>query len=571
MSESSAPALPGSAPAPSLSAAAAVAASTAATTAAKAAAADSRAPRPGIPLRLLIIEDSPFDASMIRRLLTNAGFAVDALRVEDAQALARALANGPWDAIISDHHLPDFSAPDALRMVESSGLDAPFIIVSGEIGEDVAVEAMRAGADDYVLKSNLSRLPPALQRGLRSAAERRTRRDSERALSASEARLRSITGNLPGMVFQIERTPARGLWNFRHVAGRTYKLFGVNAENLMADARLFLGRIAMADRIRLEETLARGEETLSSVRWDGMIEPMPGSGASPVWLALAGAPRLMVPGTYLWEGVLIDISGQKQAEAALTQSREELRALTLHLESVREEERRSIAREIHDDIGGLLTALKFELAACKGVFSPQALGSGPSLVGLSTLPGRLDAMGGLLESARVAADRIMHNLRPSILDQGIVAALEWLSRQFSRNYGIPCRFNVNQDHVALSEERCAAMFRICQEALTNVARHARASRVQVELFCDTDAATLEISDDGQGMPPDQLERTERFGVRGMRERATGLGGWVEVHGAPGKGTTVMLSLPMCDHHDPADGGAGSDGATGTIESNGEKA
>ena len=138
----------------------------------------------------------------------------------------------------------------------------------------------------------------------------------------------------------------------------------------------------------------------------------------------------------------------------------------------------------------------------------------------------------------------MHNLRPSILDQGIVAALEWMALQFRKNYDTECSFSTNQQKIALTEARCTAMFRICQEALTNIARHAKATQVKIELFADTRTVSLEISDNGTGILPADLERSERFGIRGMRERATGLGGWVEIHGSPSHGTTVMLSLPV---------------------------
>jgi two-component system sensor histidine kinase UhpB len=137
----------------------------------------------------------------------------------------------------------------------------------------------------------------------------------------------------------------------------------------------------------------------------------------------------------------------------------------------------------------------------------------------------------------------MLNLRPSILDQGIVAALEWLSLQFSKTYNVACRFKSNQESVGLTSACCTAMFRICQEALTNVAKHANATQVTIELFATPEAVNLEISDNGAGVTASALKSNERFGIRGMRERAYGLGGWIEVHGSPTSGTTVMLSMP----------------------------
>lgn len=488
-------------------------------------------PRPdGGRLRLLLIEDSAFDAGMIVRLLGQAGFIVEARRVEDESGLQTALREETWNAVISDHNLPDFSSTEALLIYQRSGMDAPFIIVSGRIGEDVAVEAMLAGADDYVLKSNLGRLPPALRRGLRAAESRSIRREAEQALAASEARLRGIATNLPGMMFQIEYQMSGRGWRFRYASEGAKGLFGVEPEVLLADTSQFLARIDLVDRMRLEVELAQDLRTQGGIRWDGRI-----SGQNPLWIAIAGKSRGLGSDLILWEGVMIDITAQKMAEQALEQSRKGLRELTMHLEAIREEERKSIAREIHDDIGSLLTGLKFELSAFRSNASVNAAGVE-----------YLDAMADMVESAREASDRIMRNLRPSILDQGIVAALEWLTREFTATYGIQTSFHANKESIALPEERRNAMFRICQEALTNVAKHAHASEVRVELFADPRSVSVEISDNGTGLLPADLEQIERFGIRGMRERAAGLNGWLELHGAPGTGTTVMLSLPPAE-------------------------
>ncbi len=484
-----------------------------------------------IPLRLLLIEDSAFDAAMISRLVGQGGFNVSAHRVEDETGMRAALASEPWDVVISDHNLPGFSAKEALHIHQASGLDAPFIIVSGQIGEDVAVEAMREGADDYVLKSDLGRLLPSLQRSLRAAETRRIRRETEDALADSEERLRGIASNLPGMVFQMEHNVWESILRFRYASEGAASLLGVPAEKLLADGASFFDRIEPSHRDTLRSALARAAHDLTSVHWDGRL--LPAEGVHTVWVALAGRPRKLNTSSVLWEGALIDVTEQKMTESALAQSREELRQLGTHMESVREEERKSIAREIHDEIGGILAGLKFELATLRARHKEPA-----------DLVARIDTMAALAESARAASDRIMHNLRPSILDQGIVAALEWLALQFRKNYDTDCSFSTNQQKIALTEARCTAMFRICQEALTNIAKHAKATHVEIELFADTRTVSLEISDNGAGILPADLERSERFGIRGMRERATGLGGWIEIHGSPNQGTTVMLSLPV---------------------------
>ena len=221
----------------------------------------------------------------------------------------------------------------------------------------------------------------------------------------------------------------------------------------------------------------------------------------------------------------------RTAVAALEQSEAKLHALTQHLERVKEEERRAIAQEIHDDIGGALTALKFELVRLARGSSSEAARP------------QLDAMSHLLESAVVASHRIQHALRPAVLDAGLVAALEWLTRGFAERSGIEIDFQANRDEFEIAPDRAAALYRVAQEALTNIRKHARAKRVHMQLFALADEITLEVDDDGAGFDISSLQVTPGFGVSGMLERARGLEGWAEVSSSQGKGTTVMFSIP----------------------------
>lgn len=222
----------------------------------------------------------------------------------------------------------------------------------------------------------------------------------------------------------------------------------------------------------------------------------------------------------------------RNAAAALIESERKLHELTQHLERAKEEERRAIAQEIHDDIGGALTALKFEVARLV-----RDLGAGPAHVE------RMAAIQQLLESAVVATHRIQHALRPAVLDAGLVAALEWLTRGFGERTGLPIDFRSNRDEFDIAPDRAAALYRVAQEALTNVRKHSGARAVHVQLFALEDEVTLEIADDGVGFESDSLAVTPGFGVRGLLERARGLDGWAEVSSAPGRGTTVMFSIP----------------------------
>ena len=163
----------------------------------------------GKPLRLLQVEDLQSDAALIVRLLSKSGYEVDSARVEDADEMRKALAARTWDVIIADYRLPQFDARAALKVLQATGRDIPFIVVSATIGEDVAVEMMRSGAQDYLIKGNLARLAPAVERELREAAARLERRRAEHALQESETRFRHLADAMPQIVWTA--TPDGGL------------------------------------------------------------------------------------------------------------------------------------------------------------------------------------------------------------------------------------------------------------------------------------------------------------------------------------------------------------------------
>jgi signal transduction histidine kinase len=210
-----------------------------------------------------------------------------------------------------------------------------------------------------------------------------------------------------------------------------------------------------------------------------------------------------------------------------------LRELTAHLQRVREEERHALARELHDDVGALLTALKFELSHLAR-----------ELYGRPAVAPRVRAMQELLAQAVAASHRIQHNLRPPVLDAGLPPALDWLARGFTQRTGIEVRYESNRDTLPLAAAQATALYRFAQESLNNVGRHAQAAHVTITLFATDGEVTLEIADDGVGFDPRMLDTAPGFGLRGLVERAQSLGGWAEINSAPGRGTTVMLSVPL---------------------------
>lgn len=346
-------------------------------------------------LRVLHLEDSELDHQLALAHLTRGGLHVKVQRIDSEAAFLTAL-NREWDAIISDYNLPGFSGLVALDLLKARGLDVPFILVSGEIGEDTAVEAMRNGASDYLLKNNLARLVPAL-------------------------------------LHAVEATEMR--------------------------------------------------------------------------------------------------QGRLRADRELDESKQRLRELAQHLQNSIEQERAAISREIHDDVGGSLTALKFDLA-----WIARHSDSAEVLVRVNSA----------LETVTLAIDsskRIMHNLRPAILEQGLVAALQWLATRFERRTGIACAIRLPAHAPELAAGVPLVAYRTAQEALTNISKHAHATRVAIDLSLAGDVLSLEISDNGRGLGADDLAKTRSFGIRGLHERASTVGGWVELV-SDAAGTTMILSVPL---------------------------
>jgi len=231
--------------------------------------------------------------------------------------------------------------------------------------------------------------------------------------------------------------------------------------------------------------------------------------------------------------VLVDVTDRKKAERDLQLSFQELQALNAKLQSVREEERTRLARELHDQLGQALTAIGIDLAALKTTPARDELSR------------KIDVISGQVYEAINSVRRISTELRPGILDDlGLAAAVEWAAEDFQARTGIPCRVSLPETHPALEQERATALFRIVQETLTNIARHSGATQVSITLSVDSGHITLEVRDNGRGLDSAQLSATRSLGVLGMRERALLLGGEFSVAGDPGSGAVVRVRMPI---------------------------
>jgi signal transduction histidine kinase len=239
-------------------------------------------------------------------------------------------------------------------------------------------------------------------------------------------------------------------------------------------------------------------------------------------------------------GTQQDITDQKRADDEIRRSRQQLRDLAARLQSLREEERAHIARKIHDVLGQGLTGLKIDLAW----LNKKLPDAGNEWV-RTRMAERCKAAIELLDETPTAVKSLSTELRPSVLDTfGLSAAVEWQCSEFERRTGIACECRQLDDEMVLNAECSTALFRILQEALTNVARHSRATKVYVELAVDGSHVSLTVRDNGRGVTEDELAAPGSLGLLGMRERAVLLGGDFLVRGEPGKGSVVIARVPL---------------------------
>ncbi|HSE22091.1 MAG TPA: PAS domain S-box protein [Pyrinomonadaceae bacterium] len=238
--------------------------------------------------------------------------------------------------------------------------------------------------------------------------------------------------------------------------------------------------------------------------------------------------------------VKTDITERKRAETALKLSEEQLRALSAKVQSTREEEGARIAREIHDELGAALTGLKWELEEID-----SQLMTGNASSSFDDLRKRIATMTGLIEATISTVRRISSELRPGLLDDlGLVAAIEWQGQQFQTRTGIKFHFDSNLETIEISRDGATAVFRIFQEVLTNVLRHSHASNIYVRLLIRRRQLVLDVKDDGRGITEREKRNTRSLGLLGMKERALLVGGGVEIQGARGKGTQVLVRVPL---------------------------
>ena len=483
-------------------------------------------------ISILMIEDDKLDEALVISTLERDGLSFEHTAIQNKQDLHTLLDSRPWDVIVSDYNLPAFSAYEVLEILEASNLDIPCIVISGCLNEETAVTLLKKGAHDFIPKHNLVRLVPAIRREVAEAQNRAKKCQVEQALKQKEKLLYNIVGAL-GEGLAV--TDAQGRLLFinpeaeRLLGWRNNEVSGLNLHRLIhylkADGSPYPEQDCPVANYTRQGIPYRTEDEIF-IRRDGSFFEV-----SYVATPIRENDQVIAVVT-----AFHDISRRKQAERELNESRCRLRELSSFLQSVREEERTRIARELHDELGQSLTALKMDLTWLLTRFADDQ----------EDMLVKTDNMITLVDSTVDSMRRISANLRPGLLDDlGLAATAEWLLAEFQERTGVEYTLKISHEEFDFDNVLNTTIFRILQEAVTNVARHAKASRLDVELEDCGERIVLSIKDDGIGLIHQAASANKRkpFGLLGIRERVTSLGGHIDITGQAGQGTKIRVMLP----------------------------
>ncbi|MFM0055462.1 response regulator [Paraburkholderia phytofirmans] len=524
---------------------------------------------------ILIADDTPANFGVVVESLTDRGFRV-LVALDGEEALERALFSQP-DLILLDVKMPGIDGFETCRRLKADARtrDITVIFMTSLTGAEDMVEGFSAGGVDYVAKpvrvnemmariethlalrvmhrqlisqnrlllkevavrqqaeTELSSARDALEQQVeqrtrqlaesnaRLSAQIDERRRAEAKLQASEARFRTIVETSP-IPLCITSMPEGVIL---YVNEPLRELFGLDT-GMRTLTNIVDFYMDPADRDRLVSHLrTEGSFNNSEVqmrRVDGL----------PFWAMATARVATFGDAPAIYVG-LSDITSRKRIEQELFESRNQLRELSAYMEAIREEERKRIAMEIHDELGQLLTALKMDVSLLK-----MRLGKDPDAMR------KADDMRELVEKTIWMVRNVANHLRPVALNFGVVSALEWLVEDFMRRHGIPCQLHINGGEPVLPEACATAVFRIVQASLTNVGRHAHATRADVTLTSTAAALELHVSDDGCGFDPGMARTGYSYGLLGMQERARLIGGAMTIDSAQSMGTAISIHIPL---------------------------
>ena len=333
---------------------------------------------------------------------------------------------------------------------------------------------------------------------------------------------------------QAQELAQMGSWRFdvqqRHLecSDECYRIFGWSSTTPIKSSRL-LRAIHPEDRPRVYRRwrdLQEGDPTdiQYRIKLDDDLK----------WLHERSELQQADDGSRHCVGAVLDITEIKHKEAQLRRSKQRLRELVAHREQAREEERAHIAREVHDELGQQLTALRMDVTMLKLRYPEVA----------PEFEVHVRRMKEAIDTCIVSVRQVASSLRPAVLDMGVVASVDWLLKNFSERTGIATAFDAPADELLLDDARATAVFRVLQESLTNIARHAQATRIDVGMRCDDKVLYVNVADDGRGFDAKVVRDKRGFGLMGIRERVLVFGGQARFDTVIGQGTTVRLSIPL---------------------------
>jgi PAS domain S-box-containing protein len=370
-----------------------------------------------------------------------------------------------------------------------------------------------------------------LRRASHYAAIAIERRRMEARLRASEREYRALAENSPEIIVRYDRDCRRVYINPAYE-----RETGIPLEAAWHKTPAEISRSAMCG----EKTMARLKQVMANGQADHFLDEWEGEDGRTVSHDMHAVAEYDAHGQIT--GVLVighNVTELKATERRLEESKAQLRALAAKREEAREEERKRIAREIHDELGQLLNVLRLNVTTLDFRFGEADPGLREKLLKMVTTVDRA------IQMVRSLTTR----LRPAVLSAGIVSALEWVMQEYAESTGIDCRLLVSDEEIPLDEDRAIMVFRIVQESLTNVLRHSSASRVEIVLHSVGESCELEVRDNGLGFDPDRAGRADSYGIAGMRERAMLLRGSLAIAKAEAGGTVLTVRFPMATRTD----------------------
>ena len=484
------------------------------------------------PLKILHLEDVLLDAELVSHELKKGKIQFEVLVVDNKEDFIKALKEFSPDIILSDHNLPSLNSIDALKIVKDAGLKVPVILVTAAMSEEFAVRVMKAGAVDYILKDRLQRLPAAVISTIEKFHLENERQKFLDEIIENESLLKE-TENLAHI----------GSWQSDLLNGTTYwseetfRIFGYEPKEITPSFENLVKAVHPEDKEYAKRMTADVLIGLESRKFNFRIVWKDGSirhirSELVIKRNEEGSPIKIT-------GFNQDVTETRLAVEELQSSREQLRALAGYLQNIREEERTAVAREIHDELGQVLTSLKMNLT-----FLGKSISANETISNRKELNDEIDSMKLVIDNSVKRIKKIITELRSEVLDNlGLIPAIEWHIGEFNKTSGIEVNFNNIWGEVELNKDISIAIYRILQEALTNIGRHSKATKVNVKIEKNGNNFKIEIQDNGIGIKQEPSKGSKSFGLLGMRERAIILGGNFKIENVV-PGTRVTVNIPF---------------------------